>query len=191
MLVEKLEKENLSEEKLTEEKLTEEKLTEEKLVEEKPIEEKLVQYLADNNMKISTAESCTGGMISSTLVNVPGASAVLDEAYVTYANQAKIKILSVKKETLEKFGAVSYETAYEMVEGLQKLTNADVAVAVTGIAGPDGGSKDKPVGTVYAGFYYNNTIEVKLYHFHGDRFSVRSQTVETVLDNIYKNITNL
>lgn len=144
-------------------------------------EEVVIELLRKKNYKFSSAESCTGGMLMSTLVNVPGASKVIDEGFITYANEAKIKYLSVKKETLEEKGAVSEETAYEMAQGLYRLTNAQVTVSTTGIAGPEGGTKEKPVGTVYVGCCVCGQVYVKHLQLHGDRSSIRSQTVSATL----------
>ena len=153
------------------------------------MEEQLVKYLIDNKMTITTAESCTGGMIASTIVNVPGASWVLNEAHVTYANEAKTKILGVKKKTLETYGAVSEETAHEMAEGAAKAADADCAIAVTGVAGPDGGTDEKPVGTVYAGYYVKGRIVVERYNFDGDRYEVRRQTADKTISRLYELLT--
>lgn len=155
------------------------------------IEEKLVALLRNKKMTVTTAESCTGGMISATLVNVPGASRVLNEAYVTYSNEAKMRLLGVSKATLDTVGAVSEETAYQMAQGAAKAANADCAISVTGIAGPDGGTPDKPVGTVYAGFYVCGDITVVRYQFDGDRFTVREKTVQSVLEELYSYIENV
>ena len=103
------------------------------------LNEKVVKMLAERKMTVSAAESCTGGLFAALITNVSGASEVLNESFVTYANSAKMKYLGVKGETLEKHGAVSYETAFEMAEGLRKNTGADVTVGITGIAGPTGG----------------------------------------------------
>lgn len=105
--------------------------------------------LLEQNISISSAESCTGGLFAQTLTEVPGISAVFDRGFVTYSNQAKMDELGVKAETLEKFGAVSEETAVEMAEGLKKVTGSRLCISVTGIAGPDGGTEEKPVGLVY------------------------------------------
>lgn len=149
------------------------------------IEAKLVKLLIEKKLTITTAESCTGGMISSTIVNVPGASWVINEAYVTYANEAKMKLVGVKKETLESYGAVSEQVVIEMVTGAMKNANADVAIAVSGIAGPDGGTAEKPVGTVWAAFACLDKVETKRFNFKGDRYEVRKQTTEAVLEYIY------
>lgn len=145
------------------------------------MEEKLVQLLIEKKLKITTAESCTGGLVAATIVNVPGASGVLEEAYITYANRAKRELLGVKKKTLKKHGAVSKKTARQMAKGAAWLADADVAISVTGIAGPDGGTKEKPVGLVYIGCYVNGKTKVLECHFDGDRLAVRKQTVATAL----------
>lgn len=153
--------------------------------EELASEEDLVLMLIKAGLHITTAESCTGGMISSTLVNVSGASSIFDEAYVTYANESKTKLLGVPASVIEEYGAVSKQTAYYMAVGAAKGANADVAIAVTGIAGPDGGSDEKPVGTVYAGVYFNGNVNVFRYNFTGDRFTVRSKTTKNVISDLY------
>jgi PncC family amidohydrolase len=148
--------------------------------------EKLVELLYERELTITTAESCTGGMISSTLVDTAGVSNVLNEAYVTYSNEAKHRLLDVSEKSLEKYGAVSEQVAEEMVVGAAKKASANCAISVTGIAGPDGGTPDKPVGTVYAGFYYDGEVEVVRYNFTGDRQSIRKQTVGAVIDKMIK-----
>ena len=113
--------------------------------------EDLVRKLIRNNLSVATAESCTGGLIAGSITSVPGSSACFSYGLVTYSNEAKQKLLGVPRQILEQYGAVSSETAFKMAEGLKELTGAGIAVSVTGIAGPDGGSKDKPVGLVYIG----------------------------------------
>lgn len=115
--------------------------------------EYIAKYLIENNLRVSTTESCTGGLLSSKLTDVSGSSAFIHLNFVTYSNEAKNKILGVKKETLEKFGAVSEECSFEMAEGLHKVTGADICISTTGIAGPTGGTKDKPVGLMYSTIY--------------------------------------
>ena len=123
--------------------------------------EELAQVVAgrlmDKGLTLSSAESCTGGMFASTMTDIPGISRCFDRGLVTYSNQAKMEELGVRAETLEKFGAVSEETALEMVEGLQRVSGSDVCISVTGIAGPGGGTEEKPVGLVYIGFAYGDT----------------------------------
>ncbi|MGL5327912.1 MAG: competence/damage-inducible protein A, partial [Peptostreptococcaceae bacterium] len=136
---------------------------------ETSLEEVVAQTLVNKKLTISVAESCTGGMVSSTLINYPGISSVFMEGCVTYSNEAKIKSLGVKKETLDKFGAVSEETAIEMAKGIANRHNTNIGIATTGIAGPQGGSDEKPVGLVYLGFYINGKSYAKRYVFNGSR----------------------
>ena len=114
------------------------------------------RQLLDKGITISSAESCTGGLFASTLIDIPGISAVFDRSLVTYSNNAKIEELGVKPETLEKHGAVSEETALEMAEGIRRASGSDVGISSTGIAGPDGGTDEKPVGLVYIGFVFGD-----------------------------------
>ena len=152
------------------------------------LNEAVVKLLAEKKMTISSAESCTGGLFSALITNVPGASDILNEAFVTYANSAKMKYLGVKEETLEKHGAVSPETAFEMAEGLCARTGADVTVGITGIAGPGGGTKEKPVGLVYAGVCVNGKTEVIEMRHDGTREQVREKTCIEVLKNIISRV---
>lgn len=121
----------------------------------------MIDLLKKNNLKLAVAESCTGGVITASITENPGASEVLYGGFVTYSNEAKMKVLGVKKETLDTFGAVSEQTAVEMVQGLITLSGADAAVAVTGIAGPGGGSEEKPVGLAYISIYFKGEITTK------------------------------
>ena len=145
------------------------------------LNEKVVKMLAERKMTVSAAESCTGGLFAALITNVSGASEVLNESFVTYANSAKMKYLGVKGETLEKHGAVSYETAFEMAEGLRKNTGADVTVGITGIAGPTGGTKEKPVGLVYIGCAVRSNVYVEKNVFSGDRQQVRRQAADRAI----------
>ena len=155
-----------------------------------PIEEKVYALLKDKKYTISCAESCTGGLISATLVNVSGISEVFKEGIVTYSNDAKKEYLGVKKKTLKKYGAVSKQTAKEMAVGIAGRAKSDVAISTTGIAGPDGGSEDKPVGLVYIGIYINGETFVKEYVFEGDRQSVRMQATLKALHLLKKRLKN-
>ena len=130
--------------------------------------EEVVKMLKNAGMTVTTVESCTGGLLSGTLVDVAGVSDVFHQGYVTYANEAKQSLIGVKPETLASYGAVSEQTAREMAEGGAKAANASAALAVTGIAGPDGGSKEKPVGLVYIGCCVNGTTVVERNVFSGD-----------------------
>lgn len=133
-------------------------------------------------MTVATAESCTGGLIAGTIINAPGASAVFNEGFITYSNAAKIKYLKVEDETLERYGAVSLETVREMAEGCAREAGANMAIVSSGIAGPDGGTEEKPVGLVYLGCYLDGKIEISKNIFKGDRQSVRSQAVNKALE---------
>ncbi|MDD5936622.1 MAG: CinA family protein [Clostridiales bacterium] len=145
-------------------------------------EEELIQLLRERNYTFSSAESCTGGMLMSTLINVSGASSVIKEGFITYANEAKMKYLGVKKETLDQYTAVSEQTAYEMAYGLIAQTGAQVTASITGIAGPDGGTEETPVGTVFVGCSVCNHVYVKRLKLHGDRLSIRTQAVSYAID---------
>lgn len=144
-------------------------------------EKVLVAKLRKKNKKISVAESCTSGWIAAMIGNVPGASYVFDESYVTYSNEAKMRILGVNKETLDLYGAVSHETAVEMANGVLAVSGADIGVAVTGIAGPDGGTEEKPVGLVYIGVATKRSTKAYKYIFKGNRNKVRFNTAKTAL----------
>ncbi len=149
--------------------------------EEVTLEQAVVDLLLANKLTVTTVESCTGGLIAGRLINVPGVSEVFKAGLVTYSNKAKKRIVGVKKQTLQKHGAVSEETVYEMVKGAAFFSRADVAVAVSGIAGPDGGTAEKPVGLVYIGCYVCGEVTVKEYHFSGNREKVRQNTVTEAL----------
>lgn len=144
------------------------------------IEEELLKKLNFLKYNIKLAESCTGGLITSTLVSLAGVSDVLQEGLVTYSNQSKIERLGVKQEILEKYGAVSEECVKEMLFGL----DSDTAIAVSGIAGPEGGTADKPVGTIYIGTRVKEKIKIKKYKLQGDREKIRIKTNYTALFNL-------
>lgn len=143
--------------------------------------ESVVKMLRDANMTVTTVESCTGGLLSGTLVDVAGVSDVLNQAYVTYANEAKHALVGVKQSTLEVYSAVSEETAREMAEGGAKAAKADACLSVTGIAGPDGGTDEKPVGLVYIGCCLKGNTVVRKNVFSGSRREVREQSVTAAL----------
>lgn len=150
--------------------------------EEVTLEEKLVKVLKKRELTVTTAESCTGGLLSGRLINAPGASEVVHQCFVTYANSAKHELLGVPEEVLKKHGAVSEQTAKAMALGAAKAANAEVAVSVTGIAGPGGGTKEKPVGLVYIGCFVNGITEVIECHFSGNRAKIREASVARALD---------
>jgi nicotinamide-nucleotide amidase len=151
-------------------------------IEDVSIEDVVAKLLIEKKLTISTAESCTGGMIAGTLINYPGISEVFLEGTVTYSNEAKHNRLGVKNETLEKYGAVSEETAREMAIGIANTAKTDVSIVTTGIAGPEGGTPEKPVGLVYIGVYFKGEVTVKKYVFNGNRSRVRLQATTTGLD---------
>lgn len=147
--------------------------------------EQLGQFLKTNNQKIATAESCTGGWIAQCITEVPGSSAWFDRGFVTYSNAAKMQMLGVLPETLLVHGAVSAETALEMVSGALAHSEADCAIAVTGIAGPDGGSAEKPVGTVYIAWQTKNqAAKIKKMLLTGSRQQIREQTVIAAIKGV-------
>lgn len=142
---------------------------------------RVIEIFREKGLSLALAESCTGGMIAETITNVAGASDIFYGSAVTYVNSAKEHILGVARETLEKHGAVSSECAEEMACGARSVYGADVAMSVTGIAGPGGGSAAKPVGTVWFGLAAKDDAETFRRRFDGDRAAVRRQTVEEVL----------
>ncbi len=146
----------------------------------------VINNFRERGLSLSLAESCTGGMIAAALTSVPGASDIFWGSAVTYINGAKEQILGVSHLTLEKHGAVSEECAREMAEGARRIYGADVAMSVTGIAGPGGGSELKPVGTVWFGFSSREGTEAFRCRFDGDRSEIRRQTAERVLTFLLK-----
>jgi PncC family amidohydrolase len=144
----------------------------------------IVEFLSSKNLKLATAESCTGGMIASAITDIAGSSDAFDRGFVTYSNQAKIDMLGVSQKTLDEFGAVSEQTCREMVLGALKNSQANIAIATTGIAGPSGDSAEKPVGLVYIGVGTSERVRVIKFHFSGTRAEVRKQTVERGLELI-------
>ena len=156
--------------------------------ENETMEEAVVRLLLKYELTVTTAESCTGGMIAARLVNVPGVSEVFYQGFITYSNKAKRKILDVGKATLKKYGAVSEQTAREMALGGVFASDADACVAVTGIAGPDGGTEEKPVGLVYIACCMKDDVTVEVYHFHGTRAEIREQSASAALDLLRRSI---
>ena len=139
--------------------------------------------------RVTTAESCTGGLLGASIVMNPGASDVFDEGFLTYANEAKMKLLGVKEETLETVGAVSEQCACEMAKGaLMASDRSDYALSVTGIAGPAGGSAEKPVGTVWIGIADKNSVSARRFLFDGDRNTVRCASVKAALTMLIEHI---
>ena len=139
-------------------------------------------FLKQKNWRIVTAESCTGGGIAQAITDIPGSSQWFDRGFVTYSNQAKIEMLGVKSDTLERYGAVSAETAIEMAEGCLLNSEADLSIAVTGSAGPDGGTEEKPIGTVYIALAVKiRKSEFYKKHFIGNRIQIRKLTIQSAL----------
>ncbi len=146
------------------------------------LEDAVVKLLRKRKWKVTTAESCTGGLLAGRLINAAGASKVIQQGYITYSNKAKRNLLGVEKITLEQYTAVSDQVVYEMAEGGAKAANADVCIAITGLAGPDGGSEAIPVGTVYIGCCLHGAVKVEQYQFKGNRQKIRDYAVVRALN---------
>ena len=143
---------------------------------------KLVYKLIKNKIKVACAESCTGGMLSSSITSVSGSSKIFNVGLVTYSNQAKIKLLKVPKKIIEKHGAVSMQCCLSMVSNLKKISKADICISITGIAGPKGGTKEKPVGLVYIGIKKGNKIKINKCLFKNkNRASIQKATVKKAI----------
>ena len=152
---------------------------------------KLQTLLRANNQTITTAESCTGGLVASMITKISGSSDIFNGSIVTYSNKIKNQELHVQNETLEKFGAVSIEVVDEMLNGVLKKFDANFAVAISGIAGPNGGTRNKPVGTVIIGISDENSHKiVNIYNFKGLREDIQIQAAKVALKEIYKFIKN-
>ena len=148
------------------------------------MESTLSELLINKSLTISVAESCTGGLIGHLITSIPGSSAYFMGGITSYSNQAKCDLLGVSPDTLEQYGAVSDQTAKEMAMGVKERFKSDIGISVTGIAGPDGGSIEKPVGTVFMGFVFENGPLAIKYLFKGSRSEIKQQTAETALENI-------
>ena len=145
----------------------------------------LIKLLIRKKIKISVAESCTGGLLASAITSISGASKIFNLGLITYSNQAKIKILKVNKKIIKKYGAVSHECCSAMVKNLSKISKANINVSITGIAGPKGGTKFKPVGLVYIGIKKGNKIVTNRYLFKKkDRSKIQKKTVKKALELI-------
>lgn len=147
---------------------------------------KLFDYLIENNITVATAESCTGGNISKEFVEYAGISQVFLGGLCTYHNSVKMNVLGVKEATLKNFGAVSEECAREMLEGVKKVTGAQAAVCTTGIAGPGGATKDKPVGLVFVGATFNEKTVIEKHIFQGNRKQVIEQAKQRALELLFE-----
>ena len=155
----------------------------------KIISKKVVKLLRKKALKISFAESCTGGLLSSSITSISGSSKVFTLGLITYSNQAKVKLLKVSPNILKKHGAVSYETCLSMVKNLSKISKTNVSISVTGIAGPNGGTRNKPVGMVYIGLKKGTKILIKKFIFKSKkRISIQRSTVNEAFKLILKTI---
>ena len=147
----------------------------------------LIRILTKKKLKVSFAESCTGGLIASTITSISGASKIFNLGLVTYSNETKIRVLKVNRNIIKKYGAVSYECCNAMVKNLSKISKADINVSITGIAGPKGGSKLKPVGLVYIGIKKGNKIKInKCFFKDKKRSSIQRSTVNKALNLIFR-----
>ena len=147
---------------------------------------KIIRQLIKDNITISTAESCTGGLLAYTITKNKDASKIYQGGYIAYSNELKIKNLNVKKTTIKKYGAVSKETANEMVKGLFLKTKTNICISTTGIAGPGGGSKSKSVGLVYIGIRFNGKIEILKKNFKGSRIEIQKNCVNSIFKYLSK-----
>ena len=151
----------------------------------KKLSQKIVNLLRKKKFKISFAESCTGGLLSSSVTSISGSSKVFTLGFVTYSNQSKINTLKVPKKTIKKYGAVSYETCLSMVKNLNKISKTNISVSITGVAGPNGGTKQKPVGLVYIGIKKNKKTLMKKYLFKNrKRIAIQRSAVNKALNTI-------
>ena len=150
---------------------------------------KVVRVLTKKKLTVSFAESCTGGLLASTITSISGSSKIFNMGLVTYSNNAKIKLLGVPKKTITNFGAVSQETCLSMVKNLSKISKSNISISITGVAGPNGGTKEKPVGLVYVGLKKGRKTIIKKNLFKNKgRISIQKATVKKVLKMILKNV---
>ena len=149
-----------------------------------PFLPQLIELLQKNEIKVTCAESCTGGLLASILTEVSGSSQWFEMGFVTYSNQAKMQLLGVSDQTLQNFGAVSEQTAFEMASGARERANADYALSVTGIAGPTGGTVEKPVGTVCFGLATLDCVKTYTQHLTGNRQQIRESSVAFALSRL-------
>ena len=150
---------------------------------------KVSQLLKKHNLSIATAESCTGGLIAHTLTNISGSSDYFDRGIVSYSNKAKMQLLGVSEKLLKRYGAVSEQVAEAMAKGVRTKSNVDIGIATTGIAGPTGGTKEKPVGLVYIAVSTSKATIVKKFHFSGNRLQNKESTCEAALEMLLETLT--
>ena len=146
----------------------------------------LKELLEEKNLTLATAESCTGGLLGAILTSIPGSSNYYQGSIVAYSNFQKMNLLQISEETLKNFGAVSEECSLEMAKNLKNITKANISISITGIAGPDGGSPEKPVGTVFSTIIVNDSIKTFKFNFSGNRNIIRLMTVRAIIDNLLK-----
>lgn len=158
---------------------------------ETSLENVVSEILCNNKLSVSTAESCTGGMVAASLISYPGISDVFKEGAITYSNESKMKRLGVRKETLDRYGAVSEETAREMAIGIAREANTDISISTTGIAGPGGGTDEKPVGLVYIGVFIKGKVVVNKFNFTGNRERIRRKTTMNALNILRKELLKI
>lgn len=144
----------------------------------------IVERLIDKNISITTAESCTGGLIASEITKYSGVSSIYSGSVVTYSNEMKVKLLGVCEKTIEKYGVVSEECVKEMCSGVARIFDADIAIAVSGVAGPNGGTKFNPVGTVVIGIKFKNSYKIERNNFIGDRNQIQQKAKDRALEMI-------
>ncbi len=149
---------------------------------------KIVKLLTKKKLTVSFAESCTGGLLASTITSVSGSSKVFTMGFITYSNNAKVKLLKVPKKTINRYGAVSYETCLSMLKNLSKISKSSISISITGVAGPKGGTREKPVGLVYIGFKKGNKIIIKKNLFKNKR---RIRIQEATVNEALKMILNI
>ncbi len=154
--------------------------------EDRELNEMIIGLLKEKKWKVSTVESCTGGLLASNFIDVPGASEAFEEGFITYSNASKQKRVRVDEKTLNEFGAVSTQTAEAMARGLYEEGKSNVCISVTGVAGPEGGTIEKPVGLVYAAFLVNGEMEIETYNVRGDRERIRAYTVRNIMKKLFQ-----
>ncbi len=148
----------------------------------------LVERITKKNYTIATAESCTGGLIGHTLTNISGSSNYFDRGVISYSNQSKMELLEVSKDLLDRYGAVSAEVAQAMAEGIRKNAHVDIGIATTGIAGPTGGTEEKPVGLVFIGIATPDETSVHQFQFSGNRLQIKQETCTHALQLLFESI---
>ena len=146
----------------------------------------LKNYLDRNKLTVSTAESCTGGLLGAILTSIPGSSTYFQGSIVAYSNYQKMNLLKINEKTLQNYGAVSEQCAIEMAKNLKDIMKTNISISITGIAGPEGGTEEKPVGTVFTAIIFNDKENVYKYQFSGNRNLIRILTVRTIIENLLK-----